>query len=167
MSNISLFLPPGGRYSGVMFSWLFPDPLAIGSAAPEFRLPDQDGALVTLSALRGKNVVLVFYPADETRGCRKQLCEFRDTNELANNRGILVYGINPGSAKSHSNFRSKQNLPFPLLVDEDQRVASLYRAKGLIVKRTVYLINRDGIIRFAKRGKPGPVEVFNAIDIPQ
>lgn len=147
-----------------MLSWLFSGPLAIGSAAPDFTLPDQDGTPVTLSRLRGTNVVLVFYPADETRVCRQQLCDFRDMDHLANDRGVLVYGINPGSAQSHSNFRNKQKLPFPLLVDADQSVASLYHANGLIVKRTVYLIGRDGMIRFAKRGKPGPEEVFGLAD---
>lgn len=111
-----------------MLSWLFSGPLAIGSAAPDFTLPDQDGTPVTLSRLRGKNVVLVFYPADETRVCRQQLCEFRDMDQLASDRGVLVYGINPGSAQSHSSFRNKQKLPFPLLVDADKRVASLYHA---------------------------------------
>lgn len=149
-----------------MLSWLFSGPLATGSAAPDFTLPDQDGVPVTLSALRGKNVVLVFYPADETRVCRQQLCEFRDTNQLANDRGVLVYGINPASTQSHSSFRNKQRLPFPLLVDADRRVASLYQANGLLVKRTVYLIGRDGIIRFAKRGKPVPQEVFAMADTP-
>ena len=147
-----------------MLSWLFSGPLAIGSAAPDFTLPDQDGTPVTLSGLRGKNVVLVFYPADETRVCRQQLCEFRDVRQLAGDRGVLVYGINPGSAESHSSFRNKQNLPFPLLVDADKRVASLYHANGLIVKRTVYLVGRDGMIRFAKRGKPKPEEVFSLAD---
>lgn len=147
-----------------MLSWLFSGPLAIGSAAPDFTLPDQDGTPVTLSRLRGKNVVLVFYPADETRVCRQQLCEFRDMDQLASDRGVLVYGINPGSAQSHSSFRNKQKLPFPLLVDADKRVASLYHANGPIVKRTVYLIGRNGIIRFAKRGRPVPEEVFGLAD---
>ena len=147
-----------------MLSWLFSGPIAIGSVAPDFTLPDQDGTPVTLSGLRGKNVVLVFYPADETRVCRQQLCEFRDVRQLAGDRGVLVYGINPGSAESHSSFRNKQNLPFPLLVDADKKVASLYHANGLIVKRTVYLVGRDGMIRFAKRGKPKPEEVFSLAD---
>ncbi len=150
-----------------MLSWLFSGPLAIGSLAPDFTLPDQDGTPVTLSALRGKNVVLVFYPADETRVCRQQLCEFRDTNGLANDRGVLVYGINPGSAQSHSSFRNNHKLPFHLLVDADKRVASLYQSNGLIVKRTVYLVGRDGIIRFAKRGKPGPEVVYGMADSPE
>ncbi len=147
-----------------MLSWLFSGPLAIGSAAPDFTLPDQDGTPVTLSGLRGKNVVLVFYPADETRVCRQQLCEFRDVRQLAGDRGVLVYGINPGSAESHLSFRNKQQLPFSLLVDADKKVASLYHANGLIVKRTVYLIGRDGMIRFAKRGKPKPEDVLSLAD---
>ncbi len=147
-----------------MLSWLFSGPIAIGSVAPDFTLPDQDGTPVTLSGLRGNNVVLVFYPADETRVCRQQLCEFRDVRQLPGDRGVLVYGINPGSAESHSSFRNKQKLPFPLLVDADKKVASLYHANGLIVKRTVYLVGRDGMIRFAKRGKPKPEEVLSLAD---
>jgi len=143
-----------------MFSWLFGKPLAIGQVAPDFTLPDQDGRPVTLSRLRGRPVILVFYPADETRVCRQQLCEFRDMDGLANEKGVLVYGVNPGSAESHSRFRMRQNLPFPLLVDVNRKVASLYRANGLMVKRTVYLIGTDGRIRFSVRGKPSAEEVI-------
>ena len=147
-----------------MLSWLFFEPLAVGLPAPDFTLADQDGDQVTLSVLRGSNVVLVFYPADETTVCRQQLCEFRDDWELAVQRQALVFGVNPGSARSHSDFRERRQLPFPLLVDRGHKVASLYRANGLAVKRTVYLIGKDGVIRYAKRGKPAPEEVFRAAD---
>jgi peroxiredoxin Q/BCP len=147
-----------------MLSWLFSGPLAVGLPAPDFTLADQDGNQVTLAALRGSNVVLVFYPADETTVCRQQLCEFRDNWELALQQQALVFGVNPGSARSHSEFRERQRLPFPLLVDRGRKVASLYRANGLAVKRTVYLIGKDGVIRYAKRGKPPTDEVFRAAD---
>jgi peroxiredoxin Q/BCP len=75
-------------------------------------------------------------------------------------RGVEVLGVNPGSAKSHGNFRAKYHFPFPLLVDSGQKVAALYHAKGLIVKRTVYRIDPEGIIRFAQRGMPPPREVL-------
>jgi peroxiredoxin Q/BCP len=148
-----------------MLSWFFSEPLQVGSPAPDFTLWDQDGTPVTLSALRGRNVVLVFYPADETRVCRQQLCEFRDLEDLARNRKITVYGVNPGTAQSHARFRDKQRLPFSLLVDPGSKVASLYRANGIIVKRTVYLIGMDGKVRFAMRGKPAPQDVFGEADI--
>lgn len=145
-----------------MFSWLFSDPLPVGSKAPDFSLPTDMGASVTLSSLRGKNVVLVFYPGDDTTVCRKQLCEFRDRWELALGRNSVVFGVNPQSAASHAKFREKFHFPFPLLVDQGQKMAALYHANGLIVKRTVYLIGPDGVIRYAKRGKPDPAEVLAA-----
>lgn len=143
-----------------MLSWLFSEPLAVGSPAPDFSLPDDAGRTVTLSALRSQTVVLVFYPGDDTPGCTKQLCEFRDGWEAAKARGVEVFGVNPQSAQSHLKFREKFHLPFPLLVDRGRKVAALYHANGLIVKRTVYLIGPDGIIRFARRGKPAPAEVL-------
>jgi thioredoxin-dependent peroxiredoxin len=145
-----------------MFSWLFSDPLPVGAAAPEFTLPDEGGHAVALSALRGRNVALVFYPGDDTPGCTKQLCEFRDQWNQVKARGVAVFGINPQSASKHEKFRQKYHFPFPLLVDDGQKVAALYHANGLIVKRTVYLIGPDGKIRFSKRGMPAPAEVLAA-----
>jgi thioredoxin-dependent peroxiredoxin len=145
-----------------MLDWLFSNPLPAGSPAPDFTLPQQDGGTVSLSKLRGKNVVLVFYPGDDTLVCRKQLCEFRDQWSEARKLNTQVFGVNPASAASHSKFQEKYRLPFPLLVDAGQKVAALYRANGLFVKRTVYLIGPDGVIRYAQRGKPDPAEVLAA-----
>jgi peroxiredoxin Q/BCP len=145
-----------------MFSWLFSDPLKAGTPAPDFSLPDDSGHVVTLSALRGKKVVLVFYPGDDTPGCTKQLCQFRDDWSQARAAGVEVFGVNPGSARSHEKFREKFKFPFPLLVDQGQKVAGLYHANGLIVKRTVYLIGKDGVIQFSRRGMPAPSEVLAA-----
>jgi peroxiredoxin Q/BCP len=144
-----------------MLSFLYGRPLEPGTPAPDFTLADQDGQPVTLSALRGKNVVLVFYPKDETPVCRKQLCEFRDDSPLAASKDTLVFGVNPASRASHAGFRDNLKLPFPLLVDEGGRVAAQYNCKGLLWPvRTVYLIGRDGMIAFAGRGKPSPREVL-------
>jgi peroxiredoxin Q/BCP len=143
-----------------MFAWLFPDPLPVGTLAPDFSLPDDSGGVVKLSALRGSTVVLVFYPGDDTPGCTKQLCQFRDHWSDARARGVEVFGVNPGSARSHVKFREKFHFPFPLLIDQGQKVAALYHANGLIVKRTVYRIGPDGVIRFARRGMPSPEEVL-------
>ncbi len=145
-----------------MLDWLFSDPLTVGTPAPDFTLPDQDGKPVALASLRGKNVVLVFYPRDETSGCTKQLCEFRDRWTDVQSKNTLVFGINPQDAASHTKFRANHKYPFPLLTDEGQTVGERYHAKGLIVKRTVYLIGPDGIIRFAQRGMPDPSEVLAA-----
>ena len=145
-----------------MFSWLFSNPLPPGTRAPEFSLPDDAGRTVTLARLRGNRVVLIFYPGDDTPGCTKQLCSFRDDWKEARAGGVQVFGVNPQSARSHEKFRQKYKLPFPLLVDAGQKVAELYHANGLIVKRTVYLIDGDGVIRFARRGMPNPSEVLSA-----
>jgi len=145
-----------------MLDWLFSDLLPTGCQAPDFTLPKQDGGFVSLSKLRGSNVVLVFYPGDDTPVCRKQLCEFRDQWGEARKRNAQVFGVNPASAGSHSKFQEKYHFPFPLLVDSGQKVAALYRASGLFVKRTVYLIGPDGAIRYARRGKPDPAEVLAA-----
>lgn len=148
-----------------ILSWLFSEPLAVGSQAPDFTLADEKGQPVTLSAFRGKkNVVLVFYPGDDTAVCTKQLCEFRDQWNLVAGKDTVVFGVNPQNAKSHQRFVEKWQYPFPLLVDEGQRAGKLYNASGLIVKRTVYLIGKSGTVRFAKRGKPKPQEVLAAAE---
>lgn len=145
-----------------MLDWLFSKPLAVGDPAPDFSLPDQGGNTVSLSGLRGRNVVLIFYPGDDTTVCRSQLCEFRDRWADASKKNVLVFGINPQNAASHNRFRAKSKLPFPLLVDRGQNVGELFHARGLIVKRTVYLIGPDGVIRYARRGTPHPDEVLAA-----
>lgn len=143
-----------------MFAWLFSDPLPVGARAPDFSLPDDSGRTVSLASLRGKSVVLVFYPGDDTPGCTKQLCQFRDDWSEALARGVEVFGVNPQGAASHVKFRGKFHFPFPLLVDQGQKVAALYHANGLIVKRTVYRIGPDGVIQFAQRGMPSPKEAL-------
>ena len=142
---------------------LFTAPLAAGTPAPDFSVPDQDGNRVSLSALRGKNVILVFYPADDTSVCTIQLCEFRDHWKQAEACNTLVFGVNPARSAKHQKFREKYKFPFPLLIDEGQKIAKLYQSSGWIVpKRTVYLIGPDGKVRYSKRGKPAPEEVLAA-----
>jgi thioredoxin-dependent peroxiredoxin len=144
-----------------IWSWLFERPLAVGVEAPDFSLPDQNGNSIRLTAFRGhSHVVLVFYPGDNTNLCTKQLCEFRDRWTEVISKGCAVLGINPQSAESHRRFVDAQGYPFPLLVDKGQNVARLYHASGLIVRRTVYLIGLDGIVRFAERGKPDAERVL-------
>lgn len=145
-----------------MLSW-FSDPLPVGSDAPPFILPDQDGAVFVLNLNRSKNVVLVFYPADDTPVCTAQLCEMRDDWSKLQEKNCIVLGINPGNASSHGGFRKKHDLPFPLLVDNGKRVSKMYNCDGLAVRRTVYVVGRDGKIKFAKRGKPSVSEILNAI----
>src|SRR4051812_26678369 len=137
-----------------MLSFLFSSPLPVGTPAPDWTLRDQDGNPVALSSLRGRNVVLVFYPRDETPTCRAQLCEFRDAWQQAKEKNALVFGVNPQKASSHATFRANHELPFPLLVDQGSKVCDAYHTRGLVTKRTVYLIGPDGVIRYASRGKP-------------
>jgi thioredoxin-dependent peroxiredoxin len=141
-------------------SWFSSDPLPVGTPAPDFSLADDSGRVVKLSALRGRNVVLVFYPGDDTPGCTRQLCQFRDSWEDARAHGVELFGVNPQSAAKHAHFRGKFQFPFPLLVDDGRQVAKRYNANGLIVKRTVYLIGPNGVVLFAKRGMPAPSEVL-------
>src|ERR1700686_421635 len=110
-----------------MFKWWFTPPLPVGTLAPDFSVPNQDGSRVTLSALRGKNVVLGFYPADDTSVCTKQLCEFRDRWADVKARNAVVFGVNPARSSAHEKFRDKHRFPFPLLIDEGQKVAALYQ----------------------------------------
>jgi peroxiredoxin Q/BCP len=145
-----------------MFDWLFADPLPAGTPAPDFTAADQDHNSVTLSRLRGHNVVLVFYPGDDTSVCTMQLCEFRDRWAEVQKRDTLVFGVNPAGAVSHAQFRRKYSLPFPILVDEGRRIAGLYHCSRLIIRRTVYLIGPDGSIRYSVRGKPQPDDVLRS-----
>jgi len=144
-----------------MLDWLFSNPLPIGAEAPDFSLVNDQGATVRLSDYQHRqNVVLVFYPKDDTSMCTKQLCEFRESWSLSTSKQTMVFGVNSDSQESHSAFRGKFQLPYPLLMDPGQRVAKLFSSHGLIVKRTVYLIGKSGKIRFAKRGAPKPAEVL-------
>ncbi len=138
-------------------------PLPVGAPAPPFLLPDENGDVFVLNLNRNKYVVMVFYPADDTTVCTKQLCELRDEWERVRAKGGFVVGVNPGDAASHGAFKKKHNYPFPLLVDNGKRVAKLYKCGGLLVTRTVYVVGKDGKILFAKRGKPAVEEILRAI----
>ncbi len=143
--------------------------LPIGEIAPDFTLADDQGCTVTLSDFRGrKAVVLVFYPADQTPGCTAQLCEMRDSYAELTAAGVEVFGVNPGNETSHQRFIERRRLPFRLLVDRDRQVAKLYRTQlgwgplGITL-RSVYGIDRDGRIAFARPGKPTPRKVLEAL----
>ena len=106
--------------------------LEIGSPAPDFTLPDQDGNAVSLAALRGQRVVIYFYPKDDTPGCTKEACNFRDQWAAFEQHGIKVLGISKDSAASHGKFIGKYSLPFTLLTDaEPCPVAAAYESYGL------------------------------------
>jgi peroxiredoxin Q/BCP len=106
--------------------------LQVGDVAPEFSLPDQSGNTVSLSSLRGQRVVIYFYPKDDTPGCTKEACNFRDQWASFEKHGIAVLGISKDGATSHSKFISKYDLPFTLLSDaEPCPVAASYGSYGL------------------------------------
>jgi peroxiredoxin Q/BCP len=102
-----------------------------GDIAPEFSLPDSQGQLLSLSNFRGKRVVLYFYPRDNTPGCTKEACSFRDANADFQKREVVVLGVSMDDAKSHQKFSVKYQLPFPLLCDIDAKVATAYDSYGL------------------------------------
>jgi peroxiredoxin Q/BCP len=144
---------------------LFSKPLPPGTPAPPFILPDEEGNVFVLNQQRGKNVLIVFYPADDTPVCTSQLCEVRDMWEALAAKNVVAAGVNSFAAERHQRFRQKHNLPFPLLVDAGQRVARIYRAGApFVVRRTVYLIGRDGVIRYSRRGRPPIAEVLAAAE---
>jgi peroxiredoxin Q/BCP len=129
-----------------------------GEPAPDFTLPADDGREVTLSSLRGKPVVLYFYPKDDTPGCTTQACGIRDVYGEFEREGAVVLGISPDDEKSHVKFKDKYDLPFTLLVDADHEVADLYGVWGekeymgrtyLGVSRSTFVIAEDGTVKRA------------------
>ena len=138
--------------------------LNVGDKAPNFSLSDQNQNVTTLDEFRGKkNVVLVFYPRDNTPGCTKQLCSIRDEFDLFKDSDVVVLGVNPQDSASHQKFAKRHNFPFRLLADQEKKVVSAYGCKGtLATKRTVYGIDKEGVIVFARRGMPGSAEILEA-----
>ena len=122
-----------------------------GSEAPDFALPDSDAVTWRLSDHRGKVVVLLFYPGDETPICTRQMCSVRDRWEDYAATGAEVVGISTNSIESHKSFAEHHKLPLRLLADVDRKVADLYGAQSLIpgkVARSVFVINGDGVITY-------------------
>ncbi len=131
-----------------MVDWIEP-----GTEAPDFTLTTHDGDPLTLSSLRGRLVVLYFYPRDDTPGCTKEACGFRDIEKQLTQAGAIVLGVSPDSPESHARFREKYSLPFTLLADPDHAVAERYGAwreknmygkKSLGIARSTFLIDPTG-----------------------
>lgn len=116
----------------------------VGTLAPDFALAADDGTTVRLSDLRGQRVVLYFYPKDDTPGCTTQACGFRDHYLEIAEKNAVVFGISPDGVQSHVKFRTKYNLPFRLLADEEHEVAALYGVWG---EKSMYGKKYFGIIR--------------------
>jgi len=130
-------------------------PISNGIPAPEFEMLDDTNVMRRLSDYRGKNVLLYFYPADDTPGCTKEACNFRDDYSAYEKANVVILGVSPDSVESHVKFKKKFQLQFPLLVDEGHKVCDLYGAWGpkkLMGKayegvlRTTFLIDENGTI---------------------
>lgn len=139
--------------------------LEIGQKAPDFTGKDQDGNKVKLSDLKGKRVALYFYPKDDTPGCTKQACSLRDGFKELKKNNIIVLGVSADDAESHQDFIKKYKLPFTLIADTDMKIINkygvygeknLYGKKFMGIKRTTFLVNKDGILtKIIKRVKVG------------
>lgn len=127
-----------------------------GQPAPDFTLKTDGGGEVTLSALRGRKVILYFYPRDDTPGCTSEACGFRDSMPAFEKVDAVIIGISPDNVASHDRFKAKYDLPFILASDEDHRVAELYGVwveksmwgrRYMGIERTTFLIDEAGIIQ--------------------
>ena len=127
-----------------------------GDQAPDFTAPNQQGQTVSLADFKGKEVILYFYPKDDTPGCTKEACSFRDGFLKFKKRGITILGVSPDSEKSHQKFTAKYKLPFTLLADTDHSIADAYGVYGekkfmgrtyMGIHRTTFLIDEKGKIK--------------------
>lgn len=132
--------------------------LELNTKAPEFTCEDQNGVTHSLSDYRGKKVILYFYPKDNTPGCTKEACGYRDYNEAFQNKQVVILGVSKDSVVSHKNFESKYALNFTLLSDSDKKMIEaydvwkekkLYGKVSMGVVRTTYLIDEEGVIIYA------------------
>jgi len=149
--------------------------LKVGDRAPEFSLPDTYGNVTTLSSLKGKRVVLYFYPRDNTPGCTKEACGFRDNYAQFQAKNTLIFGVSTDTAKSHLKFVEKFELPFPLLCDVDAQVATAYESYGkkkmmgkeyLGIFRNTFVIDAEGKIEkiyLAVKAELHPAQVLAEI----
>ena len=129
--------------------------IVAGDKAPEFEGRDQNGQTVKLSDFKGEKLVLYFYPKDNTPGCTKEACSFRDNYQEMISKGFKVVGVSADSEKSHQKFAEKFDLPFPLIADTDKNIMESYGTFGekkmygktfLGVKRTTFIIDEDGTV---------------------
>ncbi len=149
--------------------------LNVGDKAPDFSLPSMDGSLVSLKDLRGKKVVLYFYPKDDTPGCTKEACSFSENLARVKRKGAMVFGVSADKVKSHQKFADKYDLAFPLLSDENKEMIKAYRVwkeksfmgrKYMGIERTTFIIDEQGKIThiFPKVKVDGHTdEVLNAL----
>ena len=148
--------------------------LSIGTKAPEFSLPDQNGQVHTLSSYQGQKVILYFYPKDMTSGCTAQACSFRDLYPQFQEKGAVVLGVSKDSVASHKRFEETHGLPFTLLSDPELQVITAYDVlkppkddkPSRSVSRSTYLIDEDGIIVKAfgaVKAKENPTQMLEVL----
>ncbi len=149
--------------------------LQAGDKAPDFSGVDENGKRVSLKDLKGSKVVLYFYPKDNTTGCTAEACDFRDSYSRLKKKGVVLLGVSPDSEKSHQNFKTKYDLPFPLIADTEKTIAnaydvwqekSMYGRKYMGIVRSTFVIDEKGKIMavFPKVKVAGHVdEVLNAL----
>lgn len=139
--------------------------LKIGDKAPDFTLLSDSGKKYSLKGLKGHKIILYFYPKDNTSGCTKEACDFRDSIKTFENKETVILGISKDSIESHKNFKSKFNLPFALLSDETGQTVndygvwkekSMYGKKFMGIERTTFLIDEKGKIK----------EIWNKVKVP-
>lgn len=149
--------------------------LEVGTKAPNFTLPDQNGEMHSLEDYTGQKVILYFYPKDNTAGCTKQACGFAERYPQIQEKGAVVLGVSKDSVKSHKNFEEKYSLPFTLLSDPEHKVLEMYGAWGekknygkvsMGTIRTTYLIDEEGTIIKAMgkvKAADNPAQMLEAI----
>ena len=140
--------------------------IAVGEPAPDFTCALSDGHVFRLSGVHMRQrVVLVFYPGNNTPICTAQLCAFRDDWSRFQQHDTVVFGVNPASQSKLARFAKHNQFPFPLLVDRQGQIAAAYGCRALfgIVRRCVYLIDKQGHIAFAERGKPAPQTLLQTL----
>ena len=118
--------------------------LEVGDEAPDFTLPRSGGGALSLHDLRGQRVILYFYPQDDTSGCTKEACQFRDASDRIEAADAVIIGISPDSVESHDRFRAKYGLPFALLSDDDHSIAERY---GVWQEKSAFGVTSMGIVR--------------------
>ena len=143
--------------------------LSVGDKAPDFSLNDQSGKTRSLRATKGKVLVLFFYPKDDTPGCTIEACGFRDEYSSFSKYGVNVWGVSNDSLESHKDFSEKYNLPFPLLIDNENNLRKRYEVPsilGVIPGRVTYVIDKSGEIRLIFNNLlDGKAHVRNALSL--
>ncbi len=147
--------------------------VALNEKVPDFELPATGGQQIRLSALRGRHVILYFYPKDSTPGCTREGQDFRDNHAKVRRRKGVVLGVSRDSVKSHENFKAKQNFPFELLSDQDETLCQLFdviKMKNMYgrqvrgIERSTFLIDSEGVLRREWRGVKVPGHVDEVLE---